>query len=116
LSPDGGASFYLSRIVGLRRAMEMVVTNRTIGAQEAKEWGLVNEVVADDDVDARAQELARAVSKFPVGALGAARRLVLAGASAGLSEAYAREEASIAALAGTPEARSRVEAFLKRSK
>jgi 2-(1,2-epoxy-1,2-dihydrophenyl)acetyl-CoA isomerase len=116
LSPDGGSSFFLSRIVGLRRAMEMVVTNRTVGAAEAREWGLVNEVVPDDQVDARALELARQVSKFPVGALGAARRLVMAGASSTLAEAFLREEESIARLAGSDEARARVAAFLSRSK
>jgi len=116
LSPDGGASFFLSRIVGLRRAMEMVVTNRTVGAAEAREWGLVNEVVPDDDVDARALALAKQVSKFPVGALGAARHLVMAGASSTLAEAYLREEQSITALAGGDEARARVAAFLNRSK
>lgn len=116
LSPDGGSSFYLSRIVGLRRAMEMVVTNRTVGAAEAREWGLVNEVVPDDEVDARALALAQQVSKFPVGALGAARHLVMAGASSTLAEAFLREEQSISHLAGSEDARTRVAAFLNRSK
>lgn len=116
LSPDGGASFFLSRIVGLRRAMEMVVTNRTVGAAEARDWGLVNEVVPDTEVDARAMALAQQVSKFPVGALGAARHLVMAGAASTLAEAFLREEQSIARLAGSDDARARVSAFLSRSK
>jgi 2-(1,2-epoxy-1,2-dihydrophenyl)acetyl-CoA isomerase len=116
LSPDGGSSFFLSRIVGLRRAMEMVLTNRTIPAAEAREWGLVNEVVPDDEVDARAQALARQVAKFPVGALGAARRLVMAGASSALTEALHREARQIAQLAATPQAQIRVNAFISRAK
>jgi 2-(1,2-epoxy-1,2-dihydrophenyl)acetyl-CoA isomerase len=116
LSPDGGASWLLARIVGLRRAMDMILTNRTVGAAEAKEWGLVNEVVPDEDVDARALALARQVSKFPVRALGAARHLVMAAASSTLAEAFTREEHSIAALAGSDEAKARVAAFLSRGK
>ena len=116
LSPDGGSSFFLSRIVGLRRAMEMIVTNRTVLAAEAKDWGLVNEVVPDDEVDTQALALARTVSKFPTGALGAARHLVMQGASSSLADAFLREEQSIAALAGGAEAKARVNAFLNRSK
>ena len=49
-------------------------------------------------------------------ALGAARHLVMAGASASLSEALAREEHMIATMAATPEARARVAAFVNRAK
>lgn len=116
LSPDGGSSFFLSRIIGLRRAMEMVLTNRTIGAAEAKEWGLVNEVVPDEEVDQRAQALARQVSKFPVAALGAARHLVIEGASSALADALHRESHMIATMAATPQAKERVAAFINRAK
>jgi len=45
LTPDGGTSFLLPRVVGARRAMEMTLLNRVLNAQEALEWGLVNQVV-----------------------------------------------------------------------
>ncbi len=51
LAPDGGSTFYLSRVVGLRRAMDLVLTNRTIDARTAEAWGLVTRVVPDEQVD-----------------------------------------------------------------
>ena len=50
LTPDGSSSFYLSRAIGLRRAMELVLTNRVLTAEEALDWGLVNRVVAEDEL------------------------------------------------------------------
>ena len=41
---DGGSSYSLARIVGFRRAMELLLTNRTLDAGEAKDWGIVNRV------------------------------------------------------------------------
>lgn len=54
LAPDGGSTFFLSRVVGLRRAMDLVLTNRVLTATEAEAWGLVTRVVADDRVDEEA--------------------------------------------------------------
>lgn len=45
LSPDGGSTYLLPRLIGQRRAMEMALTNRVLSADEALEWGLVNQVV-----------------------------------------------------------------------
>ncbi|MCP9485729.1 MAG: enoyl-CoA hydratase/isomerase family protein [Gaiellaceae bacterium MAG52_C11] len=41
---DGATSYTLAKIVGFRRAMEMMLTNQTLGADEAREWGIVNRV------------------------------------------------------------------------
>ena len=50
LTPDGSTSFLLPRAVGRKRAMELFLTNRTLGADEALAWGLVNQVVAPDGI------------------------------------------------------------------
>src|SRR5688500_17086211 len=50
LTPDRSCSFTLPRIVGVRRAMELILTNRTLTAEEALAWGLVNQVVADGEL------------------------------------------------------------------
>src|SRR3989454_2906732 len=56
-TPDGSSSYFLPRLIGLRRAMELYFTNRVLTAREALEWGLVTRVVPDADfkgaVDAR---------------------------------------------------------------
>src|SRR5215216_6180815 len=61
---DGGTQ-RLPRIVGYRRAMELIVTGRVIGAAEAREIGLVNEVVPSGTCVARALELAERIAALP---------------------------------------------------
>ena len=50
LSPDGGSTYFLPRIVGVRRALELALTNRVLSAKEAHEWGIVTKVVADGEL------------------------------------------------------------------
>ena len=57
LAPDGSVSFLLPRIVGRRRAMELLLLNRVLSAEEALAWGLVNQVVDDADLAAQTQAL-----------------------------------------------------------
>ena len=64
LTPDAGTSFLLPRTIGVKRAMELLLHNRTLSAEEALDWGLVNEVVADDgSCVARALELAEQLAR-----------------------------------------------------
>ena len=58
LTPDGSASYYLPRLIGIRRTQELMLTNRTLTAQQAAQWGIVTEVVSDDQIATRADELA----------------------------------------------------------
>ena len=48
LVPDSGGSYFIQRLLGTARAFEWMTTNRKLGAAEAKEWGLVNDVVEAD--------------------------------------------------------------------
>ena len=59
LPGDGGSSWHLPRLVGLRRAQEMILDNRVLDAQTALEWGLVNQVVTKDELMPVASALAR---------------------------------------------------------
>lgn len=65
---DGGTQ-RLPRIVGWRRAMELIITGRVIDAQEALSIGLVNEVVPSGEALSRAQELASFIAELPQEAL-----------------------------------------------
>lgn len=76
LSPDGGGSWYLPRLVGLQRALDLAFTNRVLCAGEAVEWGLVTRAVADDQLTAEAEALARALAEGSRGALADAKRLL----------------------------------------
>lgn len=112
LAPDGSSSWYLARVVGLRRAMDLALTNRVLSAAEAEAWGLVNRVVPDDDVDAAAEELAVGLARGPVPALGLAKQLVNAGSDAALEAAMERESAAITRAAASPHAAEGIAAFL----
>jgi len=62
----GGATQYLPLVVGLRRAKEILLFNRPMPPQQCKEWGLVNEVVPYDELDATAEKWAKdALNQFP---------------------------------------------------
>jgi 2-(1,2-epoxy-1,2-dihydrophenyl)acetyl-CoA isomerase len=58
LSPDGSSTWFLPRLIGMRRAQELMLTNRRLSAAEALEWGLVNQVVPDAELAATARALA----------------------------------------------------------
>ncbi len=112
LVPDGTSSFFLSRVVGLRRAMDLVLTNRVLSAEEAEDWGLVSRVVDDDAVIEEATALARQLAAGPTRAFGLAKRVLYAGAASPLEEAMERESAFIAAAATTSDAQEGIAAFL----
>jgi 2-(1,2-epoxy-1,2-dihydrophenyl)acetyl-CoA isomerase len=112
LSPDGSSSFYLARAVGLRRAMDLVLTNRVLTAQEAESWGLVNRVVEHSELEEAAEELARTLAAGPTAAFGAAKRLFVQGATSDLAGALARESEEISRMSATADAREAISAFL----
>lgn len=114
LSPDGGATFYLPRIVGLRRAQELMLTNRTLSAAEAAEWGLVNEVVPDGALDEAAQELAHRMAAGARGSAGAVKKLLLMSFANGLEEQLEHESRQIGQCADSPDGREGVDAFLSK--
>jgi 2-(1,2-epoxy-1,2-dihydrophenyl)acetyl-CoA isomerase len=112
LAPDGSSSYFLARMVGLRRAKEMALLNPVLSARQALEWGLVNQVVADDQVLPAALEIAARLAKGPTLALGEAKRLILAGATESLESQMEKESRSVAAMAGKADGREGIAAFL----
>ena len=65
LTPDGSSTYFLPRIVGLRRSLELCLTNRMLSSHEAESWGLINRVVADEDLQSEAQALAAQLAAGP---------------------------------------------------
>ena len=115
LTPDGGTSFLLPRLVGARRAMELILTNRALSAAEALEWGLVNQVAADAEVLDEALKLAGRLAAGPKGAFGRAKRLLAASLGA-LESQLTLESETIAAQAATAEGREGIGAFFDKRK
>jgi 2-(1,2-epoxy-1,2-dihydrophenyl)acetyl-CoA isomerase len=112
LTPDGSGSWMLPRLVGLRRALELTLTNRPLSADEALSEGLVTRVVPDEDLAAQAEALARTLADGPTGALGAAKRLLRESLGRDLEGQLALEASSLATAAGSDDAREGIEAFL----
>jgi 2-(1,2-epoxy-1,2-dihydrophenyl)acetyl-CoA isomerase len=113
LTPDAGCTFLLPRAVGYKRAMELLLTNRVLDAQQALDWGLVNQVVEDETLVETAAALAARLAAGPAGAFGAVKRL-LAEAEPGFEAQLARESRSIASRGMTAEGREGIAAFLEK--
>ncbi len=112
LSPDGGQSWLLPRLVGLRRATELILTNRKLGADEALAIGLLTEVVDDDALEAHTADVAARLAQGPTVSFGAIRRLIRVGATTPFAEHLEAEAESISTLAASPTGREGVDAFL----
>jgi 2-(1,2-epoxy-1,2-dihydrophenyl)acetyl-CoA isomerase len=112
LVPDGAATYFLARLVGLRRAKEMVLLNPVLSAQQALEWGLINQVVADDLVLPTALGIAQQLAKGPTRAYGVAKRLILSGATESLESQMEKESRGIAAMVSSADGQEGMAAFL----
>ncbi len=90
LAPDGGSSWLLTRAVGRVRAMELMLLGDRIHGPKALEWGLVNKVVPDEEVESTAMALARKLAKGPF-SLGIIKRSAWAAADANLEASLSLE-------------------------
>lgn len=111
LTPDGSSSWYLPRLIGERRALELALLNRELSANEALDWGLVNEVVADDRLQAHADQLLDRLAAGAVGAFGGTKRLLRASLENDLSTQLAREADTICSALERREAEIGLAAF-----
>jgi 2-(1,2-epoxy-1,2-dihydrophenyl)acetyl-CoA isomerase len=112
LSPDGGSTYFLPRIVGLRRALELALTNRVLTAREAADWGLVTKVVPDAELLTEAEALARQLAAGATRAYGTAKRLLHHSFAESLETQMELEAQAIAAQARGADAREGIAAFI----
>ncbi len=114
LVPDAGATHLLARAIGRVRAMEMMMLGERIPAQQALEWGLINRVVADDQLDEQVLALAERLSAGPTLALGRMRRSVWSALDGTWAEALAHEREGQRLMGLTSDAFEGVAAFLEK--
>jgi 2-(1,2-epoxy-1,2-dihydrophenyl)acetyl-CoA isomerase len=114
LSPDGSATWLLPRIVGLRRALELTLTNRVLSATEAMSMGLVTEVVPDADLMERATLVAKSLAEGPTVALASTRRLLRQSLDETLESQMELESLALGVSARTADAQEGVTAFLEK--
>lgn len=115
VTPDGASSWFLPRIVGLRRALELSLLDRQLSAAEALQWGLLNEVVADDALAARKKSLAAQLAAGPLAAFGGAKRLLRGSFENGLRAQMQKEADAICKAFAGVEAREGYEGFRSKS-
>ncbi len=115
LVPDGGATFYLPRMIGWRRAMELSLLAERLPAEKALDWGLVSRVVDDDQLMPEALNIANRLANGPK-SLGMIREAYWESPGNSMAEQL-QLEADLQARAGqTADHREGVRAFLEKRK
>ena len=110
-SPDGSSSYFLPRLIGLRRALELHYTNRVLSAREALDWGLINRVHPDAEFAGALAALARELAHGPTAAFGRAKPLFHQSTQESLETQMELEAQAIAASGHTEDFRTGVRAF-----
>lgn len=114
MAPDAGGSVTLTRLVGLRKAMEIALMNPVIDAQEALTLGIVSRVVPDDAVKEEGAALARELAHGPTKALAATKRLLWEGLGSTVEARLGEESRTVSELSGTADAREGLAAVIER--
>ena len=114
LSGDGASTWFLPRLVGLRRAQEMILHNRILSAAEARDWGLIDRVVPLADLETEAEAAAAAMAAGPTVAYGKMRRLLWRSLSVDLDDQLIAELEAITECGDTADAQEGVTAFVER--
>lgn len=116
LSPDGGSTYFLPRIVGMKKAAELIMLSDTLNAAQALELGLVNRVVAADRLAGETQLLAERLANGATQAFAHAKRLITQSFNTPLSQHLDDEIASFEACARTDDFKEGVTAFVEKRK
>jgi len=114
LTPDCSTSWFLPRLVGERRALELALTNRVLSAAEALDWGIVSQVVPDDELTAAAEALAARLGAGPTLAYGATKRLVRTSLEHTLDQHLAIETEAMVRVGQTADGAEGVAAFVEK--
>jgi 2-(1,2-epoxy-1,2-dihydrophenyl)acetyl-CoA isomerase len=113
-TPDGSSSYFLPRLIGLRRSMELYFTNRVLSAREAVDWGLITRAVPDGELHSAVAALAGELAQGPTKAFGAAKRLFHQSTWESLETQMELESQAIAASGRTEDFRGGVTAFAQK--
>lgn len=113
LTPDGGSTWLLPRLMGERRAMEFLLTGAALSAGAAQQCGLITRAVPHAALDVEVEQLAARLAKGTGWAAGQTRALIRSGRDAALRDQLSREAGCIARAVARPEARDAIAAFLK---
>ncbi len=114
MAPDAGVSVTLPRLVGLRRATTILLTNPIITAAEAHEMGIVTTVVPDGELHEASMKLARELAAGAPKALAATKRLLWSGIGLSVEQCLPEEARTVSELSGTADSREGLAAVIER--
>jgi 2-(1,2-epoxy-1,2-dihydrophenyl)acetyl-CoA isomerase len=113
-NPDGSSTFWLPRLVGVRRALELIYTNRVLSAQEALAWGILNGVMAPERFPDEVYAVARQLAQGPTLAYARAKKLCLTSLNETLETQMENEARDIADSGKTEDFREGIAAFIQK--
>jgi enoyl-CoA hydratase/carnithine racemase len=116
MQPDFGGAYFLPRLLGTARALELLWTGDALSAEEAARLGLVNRVFGDDEFTTRVDELVARVARNPAGPLALSKLTVYHGAEQTLSELLDLEALAQTVLSKSADAQEGVRAFVEKRK
>jgi 2-(1,2-epoxy-1,2-dihydrophenyl)acetyl-CoA isomerase len=114
LVPDGGSTFTLPRLVGVGRAMRVLMTGEPVNAVEALSIGMVEEVAEDSSLDSAVRRTVNALLECSTPSIRSIKRLTRAPEVGALEQALSTEGAAQLQALQSPEFRARLEAFAAR--
>ncbi|MET0988278.1 MAG: enoyl-CoA hydratase-related protein [Steroidobacteraceae bacterium] len=113
-SPDGSSSYYLPRVLGVRKAKELAILGDKLTAQDALDFGLVNWVVPDGEVPAATEKLVKKIIDAPRVSVQWAKKLMNESLTNSLQQQVQLEAEGFAAAAGTDDFAEGVSAFMEK--
>jgi len=116
LAPDGSSTYFLPRVVGLRRAAELMITNRRLSAEECLDWGIINKVVPADRVLSEARCLATQLAQGSTRAYGSVKKMLAVSFDNGLESQMEIESQHIATAAASADGQEGIKAFIEKRK
>lgn len=116
LTPDGSSTWSLPRLIGLRRALELTLLNRVLNAEEALEWGLVTQVVSEEELFAEADRVCKKLAQGPTAALGRAKKLLRDSINVPLETQMINEGVAVSSSMMTADGIEGMNAFLEKRK
>ena len=114
LSPDGSASYFLPRLIGLRKTQELMLMNRTLTAKEALDWGLITKVVSDEALIDHTEQTATSLAKGAVLGNTAIKKLLLNTFNNSLETQMEMEGRYLAECAASEDGQEGLRAFIEK--
>lgn len=111
-SPDGSSSYFLPRIIGIRKMMDLMITNRVLSAEEALDWGLISRIVSEDSLIEEGQKIVELIGRGATSAIGMAKKLLASTFEQSLESQMALEHLGIATMSRTNDCREGFTAFI----